>query len=91
MSGRTVPGSSWKSATADDGARIAARNDGGASSVAASHRVRRGETASQIARRYGVGLDVLLDYNGLSRDSIIKAGQVLRIPPSQRASKNQSE
>ncbi len=91
MSGRTVPGSSWKSATADDGARIAARSDGGATSVAASHRVRRGETASQIARRYGVDLDALLDYNGLSRDSVIKAGKVLRIPPSQRASKNQSE
>jgi peptidoglycan lytic transglycosylase D len=91
MSGRTVPGSSWKSASVDDGARIAARSDGGASSVVASHRVRRGETASQIARRYGVDLDVLLDYNGLSRDSVIKAGKVLRIPPSQRASKNQSE
>jgi LysM repeat protein len=52
--------------------------------------VRRGETASQIARRYGVGLDALLDYNGLSRDSVIKAGKVLRIPSS-RASKNQSE
>jgi membrane-bound lytic murein transglycosylase D len=90
MSGRTVPGSSWKSATADDGARVAARSDGGASSIAASHRVRRGETASQIARRYGVGLDALLDYNGLSRDSVIKAGKVLRIPSS-RASKNQSE
>jgi membrane-bound lytic murein transglycosylase D len=91
MSGRTVPGASWKSATADDGARVAARNDGGATSVAASHRVRRGETASQIARRYGVDLDALLDYNSLSRDSVIKAGKVLRIPPSGRSSKNQSE
>ena len=53
--------------------------------------VRSGETASQIARRFGVDLDALLDYNGLSRDSVIKAGQLLRIPPSQRASKNQSE
>lgn len=90
MSGRVVPGSSWKSATADDGARVSAR-EGGASTVAASHRVRRGETASQIARRYGVDLDALLDYNGLSRDSVIKAGKLLRIPPSGRASKNQSE
>ncbi|HKE89239.1 MAG TPA: LysM peptidoglycan-binding domain-containing protein [Gemmatimonadales bacterium] len=91
MSGRTVPGSSWKSATADDGARIAARSDGAATSITASHRVRRGETASQIARRYGVDLDALLDYNGLSRRSVIKAGQVLKIPPSPRAIKNQSE
>ena len=93
MSGRVVPGAAWNSATADDGARArtSARSDGGASSVAASHRVRRGETASQIARRYGVDLDALLDYNGLSRDSVIKAGRLLRIPPSTRASKNQSE
>ena len=93
MSGRVVPGAAWNSATADDGARArtSAGSDGGASSVAASHRVRRGETASQIARRYGVDVDALLDYNGLSRDSVIKAGRLLRIPPSQRASKNQSE
>lgn len=92
MSGRVVPGSSWNSATADDGARASLRgSDAAGTSVAASHRVRHGETASQIARRYGVDLDALLDYNGLSRDSVIKAGKVLRIPPSQRASKNQSE
>lgn len=93
MSGRVVPGAAWNSATADDAARArtSARSDAGAGSIAASHRVRRGETASQIARRYGVGLDALLDYNGLSRDSVIKAGRLLRIPPSTRASKNQSE
>lgn len=90
MSGRAMPGSSWNSATADDAARTAARSDGGAT-VAASHRVRRGETASQIARRYGVDLDALLDYNGLKRDSVIKAGKMLRIPPSGRVAKNQSE
>jgi membrane-bound lytic murein transglycosylase D len=90
MSGRAMPGSSWNSATADDAARTAARSDGGAP-VAASHRVRRGETASQIARRYGVDLDALLDYNGLKRDSVIKAGKMLRIPPSGRVAKNQSE
>lgn len=90
MSGRAMPGSSWNSATADDAARTATRSDGGAT-VAASHRVRRGETASQIARRYGVDLDALLDYNGLKRDSVIKAGKMLRIPPSGRVAKNQSE
>jgi len=94
MSGGTVPGAAWNSATADDGARTAARREAGATasgSISASHRVRSGETASQIARRYGVDLDALLDYNGLSRDSVIKVGQLLRIPPSQRASRNQSE
>lgn len=44
------------------------------------HRVRAGETATRIARRYGVSLQALLEYNGLKMDSIIKAGQRLRIP-----------
>jgi membrane-bound lytic murein transglycosylase D len=45
-----------------------------------SHRVRPGETPSQLARRYGVGLRALLDANGLTMRSVIRAGQVLRIP-----------
>lgn len=49
-------------------------------SVPAAHRVRPGETASQISRRYGVGLRELLDYNGLEMDSVIRPGQRLRIP-----------
>lgn len=92
MSGRVVPGAAWNSASSDDApARPAVRDDAGSSSVTASHRVQAGETASQIARRYGVDLDALLDYNGLSRTSIIKPGQRLRIPPTRTASKNQSE
>lgn len=55
------------------------------------HRVRPGETASQISRRYGVGLRALLDYNGLDMDSIIRPGQRLRIPAALRARKNQGE
>jgi membrane-bound lytic murein transglycosylase D len=56
-----------------------------------SHRVRAGETASQISRRYGVGLRTLLDYNGLDMDSVIRPGQRLRIPPALRARKAQGE
>jgi membrane-bound lytic murein transglycosylase D len=92
MSGRVVPGAAWNSASTDDTpARPATRDDAGGSSVPASHRVQAGETASQIAHRYGVDLDALLDYNGLSRTSIIKPGQRLRIPPTRTASKAQSE
>ena len=61
------------------------------SGLSASHRVRAGESASQISRRYGVGLQALLDYNGLDMDSIIQPGQRLRIPPVVRARKNQGE
>jgi len=61
------------------------------SAVTTSHRVRPGETASQISRRYGVGLRALLDYNGLDMDSVIRPGQRLRIPSLARTNKNQSE
>jgi LysM repeat protein len=42
------------------------------------HTVRRGETLSSIARRYGVGTDELRSWNGLSQ-SAIRAGQQLRV------------
>jgi LysM repeat protein len=44
--------------------------------------VRSGETATQIARRYGVSLTRLLDYNGLAVASVIRAGDILKIPPA---------
>ena len=44
------------------------------------HVVRAGETAWAIARRYQVSLGDLLRVNGLSKDSVIKPGQTLRIP-----------
>ncbi len=47
---------------------------------AGSHRVRFGETAIAIARRYGVSLASLLNYNGLTMQSMIRAGEVLKIP-----------
>ena len=88
MSGRVVPRAAWNGPADPAPRRTAAV---GGSAIAASHRVRSGETASQIARRYGVTLRALLDYNGLSMTSIIKPGQLLRIPPLQTAGKNQTE
>lgn len=43
------------------------------------HRVRRGETITSIARRYGVSIDLLLETNQLHRKSIIRAGQHLLV------------
>ena len=45
-----------------------------------THLVRRGETLSGIANRYRVPLASLLDANGLSASSVIKAGARLTIP-----------
>jgi peptidoglycan lytic transglycosylase D len=76
MSGRVVPRAAMRVSPASVTRRA---TTGG---IAASHRVRSGETATQIARRYGVSLRALLDYNGLGMRSIIKVGQRIRIPPS---------
>jgi membrane-bound lytic murein transglycosylase D len=45
-----------------------------------SHRVRRGQTLTHIARHYGVSLEKLRAANGMGKSSNLRAGQVLRIP-----------
>jgi len=45
------------------------------------HRVAQGETAFSIARRYGVPVAALAEWNGLDRDYTVRLGQVLLIPP----------
>ncbi len=87
MSGRIVPASAWsvppepryRAVSRSHGATASRSSSAGGS--AGSHRVQPGETLSQIARQYGVSLGELLDYNDLSNDSVIKVGQVVRIPP----------
>jgi peptidoglycan lytic transglycosylase D len=44
------------------------------------HHVKAGDTLWSIAHRYGTALDALRRANGLSSSSLIKVGQVLRIP-----------
>ncbi len=44
------------------------------------HRVARGDTLSQIAQRYGVGLSALVRANGLRTSNLIRIGQVLTLP-----------
>lgn len=51
---------------------------GGAS--ASKHRVKRGETLSLVARRYGVSTAALAKANGLRTTSRLKIGQTLKIP-----------
>jgi len=45
--------------------------------------VRPGETASEIARRFGVSLTALLNYNGLTMGSLLRAGDLIKIPQKQ--------
>jgi membrane-bound lytic murein transglycosylase D len=45
------------------------------------YRVQRGDNLGAIARRYGVGVSSLKQANGIGSRSVIRAGQVLKIPP----------
>src|SRR6185436_11784755 len=45
-----------------------------------THRVRKGETLSHIARRHRVSVERLLAANGMTRASQLRSGQVLRVP-----------
>lgn len=55
---------------------------GNAPAEAVEHVVVAGETLTAIARRYGVDVAELARANGLANPSLIRVGQVLRIPPA---------
>ncbi len=44
------------------------------------HRVRRGDTLSQIAAEYRVSLAALMAANGMTNRSVIRVGQLVRLP-----------
>ncbi len=46
------------------------------------HRVKRGETVLQIARRYGASVERILELNGIRRPHLVKVGTLLLIPKS---------
>jgi membrane-bound lytic murein transglycosylase D len=81
MSGRVVPASAWSVPPESRYRRVASTD-----ASRGSHRIRPGETASTIARRYGVSLTSLLNYNGLTMGSVLRAGDVLKIPEKCSAS-----
>ena len=69
------------------GQRLVIPGGGGASSPPSqppasgqTYTVRRGDTLSAIALRYGVSMWTLAQHNGISNPSFIYVGQVLRIP-----------
>ena len=45
-----------------------------------SHRVRKGETAPAIAKRYGVSLQAVLDMNGIKKRHTLKPGGTVLVP-----------
>ncbi|MGH7606408.1 MAG: transglycosylase SLT domain-containing protein, partial [Gemmatimonadales bacterium] len=84
MSGRVVPRSAWSTPPRSRVRSISRAGRGGGGGAQGGgvtrHRVRRGETASGIARRHGVHLSALLRVNDMTMETIIRPGDVLRIP-----------
>jgi membrane-bound lytic murein transglycosylase D len=80
MSGRVVPRGAWSTPPEPRVRRTSTRYRNVGASGADQHRVAAGETASGIARQHGVGLAALLEANDLTMRSVIRPGDVLRIP-----------
>ena len=80
MSGRVVPRGAWSTPPEPRARRSSTRYRNASASGASRHRVAAGETASGIARQHGVGLAALLEANDLTMRSVIRPGDVLRIP-----------
>jgi membrane-bound lytic murein transglycosylase D len=82
MSGRVVPRGAWSTPPEPRVRRVSTRyrTASSAGTGNARHRVTRGETASGIARQHGIGLTALLEANDLTLRSVIRPGDVLRIP-----------
>ncbi len=57
------------------------------SSAQASHTVSAGETLSEIAERYGLSVQRLMELNGLKDADLLQVGQRLKVPPAKNAAK----
>ena len=84
MSGRVVPASAWSVPPEPRLQRVSGVGGG-----SRTHRVRWGDTPSSIARAYGVTLTALLNQNGLTMESLIHPGEILRIPSREPAGSRQ--
>jgi membrane-bound lytic murein transglycosylase D len=62
------------------GQRLRVAPPGTNPSSARTHVVRRGDTLSGLAKRYGVSVSELRQANGMSEGETLKAGEALRIP-----------
>jgi membrane-bound lytic murein transglycosylase D len=60
--------------------RASAAPGGRAASAGSRYRVRSGDTLGRIAKRHGVSERALADANGIRNSSLVRIGQVLRIP-----------
>lgn len=59
---------------------VAGRQQIGGQRLVVRHRVRRGETVSHIARRYGASADEIMELNGIRKAHLLRAGTTIEIP-----------
>ncbi len=71
-----IPGAGWRGEPRELGQTVARATT---PAVASRHIVRRGESLSTIAQRYGVSVDDLRRWNKLRRGQVIYPGQTLRL------------
>lgn len=50
------------------------------------HKIKKGETLSHLAKRYGVPVSVIMETNGLTKKHLLKVGQHIMIPSQSYAS-----
>jgi membrane-bound lytic murein transglycosylase D len=79
MTGRASSGTR-ANRTRPASSRTASRGTASSRATGRRHIVQRGETLSGIATRFRVGLDDLMQVNGLTRRSVLHPGQALRLP-----------
>lgn len=87
--GRVVPGAprdvlapvTSLAALAAVGAEAPPAGEPGEDAASRTHTVKRGDSLSKIANRYGVSLKQLYSVNGLSAKSVIRPGQVIQLDP----------
>jgi len=72
-----APEQNLANAKTDAGTKKLADNSGAAKYQ--YHKVKKGENCSQIAKKYGLSLDQLLEMNSLDKKSTLKLGQSLKV------------
>ncbi|MBU2886658.1 N-acetylmuramoyl-L-alanine amidase [Gilvimarinus agarilyticus] len=63
------------------GSYIAWKKSGGGGGLVTEYTISRGDTLSEIAKRFNISVNHLQQFNGIN-GHVIKVGQVLRIPPT---------
>lgn len=52
--------------------------------------IKKGDNLTKIAKKHGVNLNILMEANGMNRDSVIKVGQKISIPAKSASVKSKS-